>query len=121
MNLKSESIDPIPMFTKKGLLEHLGEIERRLYMPKVTREIKKQPEEVRIDFVATRLALTAIIRRLKTARMREIREKLDQQTPELKKGILDLGESLKNIENASRWAGAINGIIKIISRIIEIF
>lgn len=70
-----------------------------------------------VDAVAD---LGTTITRLETAQLAEIRQLLEGHSAELQDGIDNLESSLGHLENVNAWAGAINGVLGIITQIVPL-
>ncbi|MCB1053936.1 MAG: hypothetical protein KDD11_00305 [Acidobacteria bacterium] len=109
--------DPI---TKTAVLEALREVEARLFSAPVVAEVKKQPLQQQMEFAQSRLHLTAVITRLNASLMSEIRQRLEAQAPALDAGIGGLTVALTQLEGAAGWAKAIDGVIRLLGKVVSL-
>lgn len=107
-------------FTKRVLLEVLRALRDQLLSPEVEAKVKKLSFAKRQEFVATRLLLTNAINTLNKCLMKDIRQKLEQQSPKLHEGIGSLAKSLGKLERATKWAAAINGIVALLGKVVPL-
>ncbi len=107
-------------YTKKELLEELRARERRLYSGKTARRVRKLTPEKRLDFVTQRNQLTATIRRLTTTAMRDIRVRLERESPVLRVRMAKLEQSLARVEEATQWAKGIRSVLEVLGRVVDL-
>lgn len=107
-------------FTKTELLAALRSLEERLYHRDWVEQVKRLPLEDRQQFAASRLHLTAMVTRLNASLMRDIRERLEACTAELRTGIGELQGVLADLEKAAGWAEAVNRLLAVLGRVIPL-
>jgi phosphatidylinositol kinase/protein kinase (PI-3 family) len=107
--------------TKTDLLASLREVESKLYSSEVVQEVKKQPQEQQMAFASARLHFTATISKLNAALMRDIRTQLQARAETLQEGVDSLSKSLSELEGATKWAKAINGVLGVIDQFVPLF
>ncbi len=107
--------------TKTSALAYLRKVETQLYSKKTEVAVAKLDFDKQLDFFSARLAFTALIGRLNAQLMRDIGADLQAQTRSLKQGIDKMAASLTKLENAAKWAKAINGVTSSIGKVIKLF
>ncbi len=107
--------------TPAELLAQLRMLQNQLFSTEVVDQVKQLPAQAdKQDFVDARARLGTQITLLETAQLADIRQQLEQASGELQQGIDDLGRSLERLENVNAWAGAINGILGIVTQIVPL-
>ncbi|HEV8581990.1 MAG TPA: hypothetical protein VGX68_23210 [Thermoanaerobaculia bacterium] len=109
-----------PRASLDQLLDSLRTIEVELFGIQVVGQVQQLSDAEKQAFVAARLHLTSVINQLNTAQLRDIADKLEQHSGELRDGIQSLQKSLDTLTGASEWAAALNGIIGVIGQIIPL-
>ena len=107
--------------TKKSALAYLRKVEAQLYLKKTEAAVAKLAFKQRMDFFRERLAFTALIGRLNAELMRDIGADLQAQARSLKQGIDNTAASLTKLENAAKWAKAINTVTSSIGKVVKLF
>jgi len=109
-----------PQADLNQLLDGLRTVEVQLFGIEVVQQVQQLADADKQAFVAARLHLTSVINQLNTAQLSEIADSLEQHSAELQTGIQSLEKSLGDLEGASGWATAVNGIIGVIGQIIPL-
>lgn len=111
-----------PQITKTAALKFLRDVESQLYAKKTEAAVLKlKDDDKTLDFISARLAFTALIARLNKQLMEDIGADLRAQAPALKRGIERTAESLTKLENAAKWAKAINTVTSSIGKVVGFF
>lgn len=108
--------------TKTAALKFLRAVETQLYAKKTEAAVLKlNDNDKTLDFIGARLAFTSLIARLNKQLMENIGADLRAQAPALKKGIEGMSESLTKLEDAAKWAKAINTVTSSIGKVVGFF
>ncbi|HVG08232.1 MAG TPA: hypothetical protein VNM67_11040 [Thermoanaerobaculia bacterium] len=109
-----------PQADLEKLLDGLRTIEVQLYGIEVVQQVQQLADADKQAFAAARLHLTSVINQLDTAQLSDIADSLEKHSAELQTGIRALGKSLGDLDGASTWASAVNGIIGVVGQIIPL-
>lgn len=109
--------DPI---TKTAVLAALRALESQLYSAEAVAKVKEQPPAQQLEFAQSRLHLTATINKINAALMGDIRAKLQAQAASLDVGIGAVSASLDRLEGAAGWAQAVDGVIRLLGKVVSL-
>jgi exonuclease VII small subunit len=107
--------------TPAELLAQLRLLQNQLFSSEVVDQVKQLPAAAdKQEFVDARARLGTAITRLETAELADIRQQLEQASGALRQGIDDLERSLARLQQVNAWAGAINGVLGIVTQIVPL-
>ena len=107
--------------TPAELLAQLRMLQNQLFSTEVVEQVKQLPAQAdKQEFVDARARLGTAITRLETEQLADIRQQLEQASGALQQGLDDLDRSLNRLESVNAWAGAINGVLGIVTQLVPL-
>jgi len=105
---------------KDALLARMRDIESQLYSQDAELKVKEEGGEAVQQFVAERASFTAAIASLQASGYRDIANDMAQHGPKLEQTTDQLKRDLGSLENTAAWAGAINGVLGTLGKVIPL-
>ena len=101
--------------TRDELLGSLRAIELRLSTSEVNSFFREQDEATRERFVKLSLDISIIVSKLTTAQLNEIADRLDELSPALKEGILNLQTRIIQLNNAVAILNTLSNVLGVVA------
>ena len=112
---------PILVESPEDLLPALRALHEKTLGPEAQEAVRTLGPEERKAFVTERMRLAAAILHLETAALSELRQELEKNSAGLNQGIVELTQSLSELERASQWAQGLGKVVSTLSMILPVF